>query len=160
MAFLKCETCGHLREVANQHLGKRVKCPLCQQVTSIQDTVALVQQLVQQITQLAAELVELKATLPPPPSPKENKGYAFANMSSSPALSDFDGVIQWFAAKQVKVKYDQKDVDIGGFFDEIAVKLGDNYDILKEVSDKIKWTQGKGYTKANFNLSSHSQQDD
>ncbi len=159
MAILKCEACGNLREVANQHLGKRVKCPSCQQVTSIQDTVALVQQLTQQITQLAAELVELKATLPPPPNPKGNKGYAFANMPSSPALSDFDGVIQWFAAKQIKVNYDQKDVDIGGFFDEIAVKLGDNYDILKEVSDKIKWTQGKGYTKASFNLSSHSQQD-
>lgn len=59
MAFLKCEACGHLREVANQHLFKKVKCPSCQQVTSVQDTVALVQQLVQQITQLAAELVEL-----------------------------------------------------------------------------------------------------
>ena len=159
MALLKCEACGHLREVANQHLGKKVKCPSCQQVTSIQDTVVLVQELTQQITQLAAELMELKATLPPLPSPKGDKGYAFANIPSSPALSDFDGVIQWFAAKQIKVNYDQKDVDIGGFFDEIAVKLGDNYDILKEVSDKIKWTQRKGYTKASFNLSSHSQKD-
>jgi phage FluMu protein Com len=159
MAVLKCEGCGHLREVANQHLGKKVKCPSCQQVNSIQDTVALVQQLAQQITQLTAELMELKTTLPPPPNPKGNKGYAFANLPSSPALNNFDGVIQWFATKQIKVNYDQKNVDISGFFDEVAVKLGDNYDILKEVSNKIKWTQAKGYTKASFNLTSHSQQD-
>jgi phage FluMu protein Com len=159
MALLKCEACGYLREVANQHLGKKVKCPSCQQVTSIQDTVALVQQLAQQLTQSTAELMELKATLPPPPSPKGEKGYAFANLPSSPALNNFDGVIQWFAAKQVKVNYDKKAVDISGFFDEVAVMLGDNYDILKAVSDKIKWTQAKGYTKASFNLASHSQQD-
>lgn len=72
-------------------------------MTSVQDTVALVQQLVQQLTPLAAELVELRSTLPPPPSPKKgNKGYAFANMPSSPALSNFDGVIQF------KVKYDSE----------------------------------------------------
>jgi len=160
MALLKCDACGHLREVANQYQDKKVKCPSCQQVTSVHNTVALVQQLLQQFNQLTTELLELKSNLPPPVNnSKAHQGYAFANMPSSPALRHFDGVIQWFAARNIEANYDQKDVDIGGFFDEIAVQLGDNYQILKEISNKIKQLQAKGYTKANFNLSTHSQRD-
>lgn len=40
MAIFRCNKCGHIREVENNYTGKSVKCPKCDQVTKIRDTVA------------------------------------------------------------------------------------------------------------------------
>jgi phage FluMu protein Com len=162
MAILACGHCGHLREVLKkEYIGKKVKCPSCQKVTLVHDTVALMTELLQETTRLNEELIKLKQRNPPTSDQQtqQQKGYAFANLSSSPLLENFQDVVQWFKAKQIEAKPDEKAMDISGFFDEIAVQLGDNWAILGEICHKIKGTQAKGYPNLVLNLSSHSQQE-
>lgn len=68
-------------------------------------------------------------------------------------------LIRWFQYKHISVKVNQKALDTKGFFDEIAMNLGEHYAILHEVSDKIKHIQSKGYTNVKLMLSKKSQQD-
>jgi phage FluMu protein Com len=70
MAILACEHCAHLREVLKkEYIGKKVKCPACQKVTLVHDTMALMTKLFQQNVRFNKELVKLKQQ-PPLPSDK------------------------------------------------------------------------------------------
>jgi hypothetical protein len=68
-------------------------------------------------------------------------------------------LIQWFQHKHIQVKVNQKALDTTGFFDEVAMNLGEHYAVLHEVSDKIKHIQSKGYTNVKLLLSKKSQQE-
>ena len=46
MAIFRCNKCGHLREVGNDYLGKSVKCPKCDQITTIHDTIPFIRALI------------------------------------------------------------------------------------------------------------------
>lgn len=159
MAIVKCAHCEFIREIDNQHEGKRTKCPACQTLLYVQNTVAFVTDLSQEISQLREEVSQLKQNvrLTCDEATKTKSGYAFANLSSSPIFENYNAVIQWFKAKQIKAEPNNEAMDISGFFDEIAVELGDNYAILGEVCAKIKHAQHK-YGKFTLNLAAHSQQ--
>ncbi len=140
MAILACGHCGHLCEILKkEYIGKKVKCPSCQQVILVHDTVDLVTELLQETFRLNEELIKLRQRNPPTSDKQtqQQKGYAFANLSSSPLLENFQEVVQWFKAKQIEAKPDERAMDISGFFDEIAVQLGDNWAILGEICHKI-----------------------
>lgn len=203
MAIFLCKHCGHAQLVDDKHLAKKPKCPKCQKIDQVQETVLLVKQLwreqsamrdnifklrqkvmlavktvsqtqaetlkVQQqnqdlkkaLSQTQAEILELRQKIPVASRTSDNnsKGYAFANLPASPVLSDVKDVIQWFKAKQIKVEYEEKDIDISGYFDEIAVQLGDNYQILKMVYENIKrgqQTKGKKAFRTHLNLASYN----
>ena len=49
--------------------------------------------------------------------------------------------------------------DTTGFFDEVAVQLGDHYGTLSLISDKIRYIQRKGYTTVKITLNKRSQKD-
>ncbi len=68
-------------------------------------------------------------------------------------------ILQWFQQKNIEVAANMNALDTTGFFDEVAVTLGDNYRILREVSDKIKYLQQKGYVNLKLMLSKKSQHD-
>ncbi|GAK60222.1 hypothetical protein Despr_0885 [Candidatus Vecturithrix granuli] len=68
-------------------------------------------------------------------------------------------LIQWFQHKHIQVKVNQKALDTTGFFDEVAMKLGEHYAILHEVTDKITHIQKKGYLNVKLILSKKSQQE-
>lgn len=172
MAIFICQKCMHIKEVANQALiGKTAKCPACQHPGQlIHDTQELLKALLEQSSQLQTEIAKLKQQVSltaKNQSPSKNNssdsivssGYAFANISASPELSDHQGVIQWFERQQIKVSYDEKTMDIAGFFDEIAVKLGDQYETFSFLLEKIKYHQRKGHKTLSLDLSSRSQQE-
>ncbi len=50
-------------------------------------------------------------------------------------------IVLWFNQKLIKVKVNEAAMDTSGFFDEIAVQLGDHYSILKDVYKPIKAQQ-------------------
>jgi len=188
VAIVQCLHCKFIREIGNQHEGKRAKCPLCQTPLYVQNSISLVTDLSGEISQLHEEILQLKqdarlardeaaklkktiqqirdetakgrknVQLPSDESTKTRSGYAFANLSSSPIFENYNDIIQWFKAKQITVTPNQAAMDISGFFDEVAVKLGDNYAILGELCEKIKRTQGH-HSYVMLNLTSRSQKD-
>jgi spore germination protein YaaH len=50
-------------------------------------------------------------------------------------------------------------VDTTGFFDEIALLLGNNFKTLSFVSNQIKYIQNKGYTNVKLELSKKNQKE-
>lgn len=171
MALFRCRQCGHLREVANEHVGKQAKCPQCQQVSPIYDTLAFVEKVIDRVVSLQKELAELRQTsgsydpLEIQIIDKQNDdSFSFEdidihNTTLLASQEQYAPIIDWFARKNIQASVDQKELDTTGFFDEIALELGNSYDVLGEINEKIKRTQKKGYTNTNFLLSQKSQKD-
>lgn len=53
----------------------------------------------------------------------------------------YEPIIQWLKQKNIQAEVDETAMDTSGFFDEVAVALGDNYEVLKIVSNIIKRRQ-------------------
>lgn len=71
----------------------------------------------------------------------------------------YSPILKWFNQKNIKAQINPAAVDTTGFFDEIAVALGDNYDLLKVVSNAIKRRQQAGRNKTYLDLSENSSQE-
>jgi len=86
-------------------------------------------------------------------------GYRFAHQETLPIKNDIPLLQQWFKQKNIKLSINEEKMDISGFFDEIAVELGDNYSLLADFHGKIKWHYRKNYSRLSFDLSKYSQQE-
>ena len=60
MAIFRCNKCGYLREVANEHIGKSAKCSQCQNVAGIHETTAFIEKIIEKYFTLQKELVNLR----------------------------------------------------------------------------------------------------
>lgn len=169
MALFRCNKCGHLREVASEHIGKSAKCPQCQHIAPIHDTVAFVEKILEKYFALQKELIKLQQTTnasdpleiqvidQPSGELFSLKDIDIHNTTELANDQQYQPIIEWFGAKKVTVKVNPKELDTTGFFDEMAVELGNNYEVLREVSEKIKRIQNKGYTNVHFQLAKKSQ---
>ena len=160
MALFRCNKCGHIREVGNDYVGKSVKCPECKQVTPIHDTVAFVNALVKKHLLQTKEVHELRRQL-------ESVDELDIQIVDDESIEDIDiyntkvltqsdryePILQWFDKRRIQVEVDQKAIDTTGFFDEIALSLGNNFEVLKFVSDQIRYIQNKGYTNVKLVVS-------
>lgn len=171
MALFRCKYCGHLREVGNEHIGKPAKCPKCQQVSPIHDTLVFVEKIIDRLFSLQKELAahrqsmnqsdQLDIQVIDNPN-EENFSLQDIDIHNTTILADeeqYAPIIDWFSQKKILASVDQRELDTTGFFDEIALELGNNYEVLGEISEKIKRTQKKGYTNTNFPLAQKSQKD-
>lgn len=160
MALFRCNKCGHLREVANGYIGKSVKCPKCKQVAPIHDTVAFVENVIDKYRLKNRELHQLQQQLAKAEvlesQVNDEQPFETVDIYNTTALTQqgqYTAIIDWFQERQIQVEVDQKAIDTTGFFDEIALSLGNQYDLLKEVTDKIKHIQRKGYANVKLQLS-------
>jgi hypothetical protein len=69
------------------------------------------------------------------------------NTTALAQSQQYEPIIQWFEQRRIQVEVNEKSIDTSGFFDEVALALGNDYNLLQEVSEKIKRIQNKGYTK-------------
>lgn len=174
MALFRCSKCGHLREVSNDYRGKSVKCPYCKNSSPIYDTVAFVTKVIEQFVIQKEELQQLRSQLKlQDQQAASTSAETSAEHESPQLLSDIDiyntaeltneqqyePIVKFFQERQIQVEVNEQALDTTGFFDEIAVQLGDNYNTLRLVSDKIKYIQRKGYTTVKLTLNKKSQKD-
>lgn len=165
MAILRCNHCGYLREVSQEHVGKTVKCPVCEQAAAIYDSVDFIKKLIDKYGGLLAKYRELEsaqnmlaAANVPKYLPKDEE-LDLHNTAVMTNSMQYKPVIQWFERKNIRVEVDHDALDTQGFFDEVAVELGDNFPVLQQVLDKIRKAQRNNYTSVVLNLSNHSQND-
>lgn len=166
MALFRCNKCGHLREVPNEYIGKSVKCPHCSQATPIYDTTVFVEKLLEKFLAQRNELQKLRQQC-------NTVQEIYDANTAQPSLADIDlfnttalaedgqfaPIVDWFRKKKIKIDIDSKHLDTTGFFDEVAVALGDNYERLKDIGEKIKRTQKKGYQNLSIPLAKKSQKE-
>ncbi len=165
MALFRCGKCAHLREVPAEHVGKTVKCPKCQQSVTIYDTLQFIEKLLEKYFIQAKALRELQQQLPKlsedSASPQAATFLDEIDIYHTEALKNdeqYRPILHWFEQRQIAVEVNHKAIDTTGFFDEISLALGANYDTLKEVVEQIKYVQRKGYIDVKLNLSKKSQE--
>ena len=166
MAIFRCSKCSHLREVPNNYIGKSVNCPRCKTVNQIHDTVGFLEKVIERYLLQYKELQDLRQQLDPAkPSdslPVEQQPLADIDIYNTTAMASsqqYEPILTWFQERQIQLDVNHQAIDTTGFFDEVAMQLGDHYEILKLVSDKIKYAQQKSYTNVSIPLSKKCQKD-
>lgn len=166
MAVFLCTKCGYVREVSTHHFGRSLNCPRCKQTGAIHDTVKVLEKLIGVCRTQSKELRALRAKLAPAESSEladvEKPPLADIDIHDTTALADprqFGPILAWFERRRMRLETNPRAVDTSGFFDEVAVQLGDRYEILKPVSDQIRYVQQKGYSNVKLTLSKSSQKE-
>jgi len=162
MAILLCNKCSYLREVSNDFVGKTVNCPVCKEPAPIHNSVALIKNVITKYQGLSGKYNALKL--------KANESKVecvesleddidLHNTSAMTNETQFKPIIDWFKNKNIILDIDTKTIDTQGFFDEVAVALGENYELLKNINDQIKKAQRKGYGSVSISISNYSQKE-
>ena len=72
---------------------------------------------------------------------------------------DYTMLNSWFNQRTMQVDIDSSLMDTRGFFDEVAITLGDNFDILNSVLDQMRYIQRKGYDTVKIPLDKKSKEE-
>jgi hypothetical protein len=156
MALIRCNKCGTLAEQAESVAGQNVPCPNCGALTPAYPTLFFVQKLLGRFFDAQREIARLKEA-------------SASSSTNQPVSSDLDEIdlsntdllanelqhgpiYDWFHKRQIKVQTNLGGVDTSGFFDEVAEKIGAQLPVLREVLDRIRWSQRKGHASTNINL--------
>ena len=160
MAIFLCNGCGHFLEVTNEFVGKSVNCPRCKKSNSVYDTVRLLKYLLGQYRAQHKAFQELREQLTPTDSMNSTvvaqQSFVDIDIHNTDALDDpqqYGPILEWLKQQNIQLDIDHQAIQTTGFFDEIAMQLGDQYDTLKLVSDNIKYIQQKGHTNVKLMLS-------
>lgn len=158
MALFRCNKCGHVREVGNDFIGKSVKCPKCNETAPIYNTITFIKALIKKYIIQGNQLKELQLdneqkldiqvvkSTPP-------EDIDIYNTTALAQYSQYSPIEKWFEKNQIQIEINQGANDTTGFFDEIALLIGNNFKTLKFASDHIKYIQNKGYTNVKLDLS-------
>jgi hypothetical protein len=92
------------------------------------------------------------AKIPPPDIDLANTDFLATELQHGP-------IYDWFHEKQIKVQANLRGVDTSGFFDEVAEVIGGNFEVLKEVLERIRWSQQKEHASATIHLEKKSPED-
>jgi hypothetical protein len=82
-----------------------------------------------------------------------------ANTDFLASESQHGPIVDWFQKRQIKIQANLRNVDTSGFFDEVAEAIGYNLPVLKEVLERIRWSQQKEYASATISLDRKSPAD-
>ena len=172
MAIFRCNKCGHIREVSNELTGRSVRCPKCKQPAPIHDAVTFVEKVLQRYMTVYKELQQLKQHIAQPEEltelseiytiPSKTLDLSDVDVHNTTAMTkrhQYEPILTWFQARDIQVEVDQKAIDTTGFFDEVAISLGENYKTLKKLLDQIKYVQRKGYSNVKLVLAKNSQKE-
>jgi hypothetical protein len=159
MAILRCNKCGHLEELPREATGTTLPCPRCQATGQAHDTVYFVSKALEKLFALQVEAVRLRASgVTGGPVTRGASAIAVADdfdLHNSAALStelQHGPVRDWFQRRHIRVRTNPRAVDTTGYFDEVAVAIGRDYGVLKEVVDRIRFAQLKGFAQATIHL--------
>ena len=159
MAIFRCNKCDHIREVGEDYLGKRVKCPECKNITQVYDTIAYVSTLLEKYREQKRTLEALQpdsSHQEPQSSESDDALFANVNLHNTTILAqekNLEPISEWFKKRQVETVFNPNAADTTGFFDEIALKLGDDFDALSYLVNQIKYVQAKGYKNVKLDVS-------
>jgi len=167
MAICRCNKCAHLEEQADGQIGATVVCPRCGSTTPVYPTLFFVGRLLDKYFDAQRELIRLKGAAGDALPQQAAKAVAVApadvidlsNTDTLASAKQHQPISEWFGRKQISVQVNAQAVDTTGFFDEVAISIGDNLPVLKEVLDRLRWAQQKGYSSTVVPLDQKSPQE-
>lgn len=165
MAIFRCNKCAYLAEMPADSAGTTANCPKCGHAERVYETTFFIKKLLEKYFALQASLKRTEAEADNRESGVEQAttpSLAGINLHNTDLIStdlQHGPIHDWFAAKNIQVRPNYKAVDTTGFFDEIAVELGKNYEIYKEIIDRIRAAQRKGQPGFYIQLAKKSQKE-
>jgi len=72
---------------------------------------------------------------------------------------DHQLIIDWYTKNNMSADIDLDSIDTKGFFDEVAITLGNNFHVLESVLEQIRYIQKKGYDTVKIVLDNKSKED-
>jgi len=163
MAILRCNKCAHIQEVNDEYIDKKAKCPKCQHVITIYNTVSFLKSVIQKYYDQNQKFNELEEKLLKLENLNqnviENNPIEDIDIYDTKVLTHSDRyypIIEWFQNRDIKVQINKDEIDTTGFFDEAALFIGKNYDTLKDVISQIKYIQSKSFDTVKVSLSQKS----
>lgn len=166
MAILRCNKCGHVAEAPTDRIGASIDCPACANPVQVYDTVLFVRKVLQQYFAQQDEIKRLRASQAPAATTSSQAvaaaPLATLDIHNTDQLASEEWhlqIVTWFQRRQIQVRPSLEAVNTTGFFDEIAVEIGDNYGLLGDVVEKIRWGQQKDVPHFSLKLGERSQKD-
>ena len=167
MAILRCNKCGLLAEQPDGQAGQNIACPKCNTPAAVYPTIFFIEKLLDKYFAAQRELIRLK------PASSVTASSGGSPQAATASLVDVDlgntdqlatelqhgPIYDWFRKKQIKVQANMRSVDTSGFFDEVAEAIGSNLELLKEVVERIRWSQQKEHSSTTIQLDKKSPQD-
>ena len=164
MAIIRCNKCSLLSEQPDNLAGQSIPCPKCGTEAPVYRTMFFIEKLLDKYFDAQRELIRLKSAAVP------EKASSPEPVTAMTAPSDIDlantdvlatelqhgPIYDWFHKKQIKVHANLRGVDTSGFFDEVAEAIGANLNGLKDVLERIRWSQQKEHASATINLDKKS----
>lgn len=167
MAIFRCNKCAHLEERPDGQQGESIACPKCGNTAPVYGTQFFVAKLLdkyfagqREISRLkalvdgVAEEVPVAATVP-----SALQEIDFFNTNTLASDAQHGPIYDWFKRKQITVQANMRGVDTTGFFDEVAMNIGSNLNLLSEVVERIRWAQQKEYSSTTISFDKKSTED-
>ena len=163
MALLRCNKCTLLAEQADTLAGQTLTCPKCGAPAKIYPTLYFVEQLLARYFDAQRELARLKASAPDvaatAPASAPASDIDLSNTTVLASDQQHQPIYDWFQKRQIKAEAEPDSVDTSGFYDEVAEAIGANLPVLKDVLERMRWSQNKGYASASISLANKSAED-
>jgi hypothetical protein len=165
MAIFRCNKCSLLQEQPERSVGTSLPCPKCGNPVDVYPTVFFVGKLLNKYFDSQREVARLRAATPGaagssaalPTLATPFDALDLANTDQLASDAQHRPIRDWFEAKLIGVQFNPRGVDTTGFFDEIAVALGENLPVLREVVDRIRWAQQKEFATTTIHLERKSE---
>lgn len=167
MAIFRCNKCGHLQEQPDGRLGETIPCPNCANQAPVYSAIYFIGKLLDKYFAAQREIARLQGRSDSNVD-VHSQASTVQNSLDEIDLSNTDQlaselqhgpIYDWFNRKQIKVVANMRGVDTTGFFDEVAVSIGHNLPVLKEVLERIRWAQQKEYSSVTIHLAKKSEED-
>lgn len=171
MGIFRCNKCGCMNEHDYESGMSEIACPKCTAPVKVYDTLFFVSKLLERYFSVNRELQALKQQEDggeenaQQDTGSENQNYnplAGVNLSETDILAtekQHEPIRQWFARANIVPMFNLQAVNMSGFFDEAAAKLGSNYQITKNMLGQISWAYSHNHTSISLDVGKMSQKD-
>ncbi len=163
MAIFRCNKCTHIQEVDNKYIDKKTKCPKCKHPIIIYNTINFSNILIKRYYDQNIQLKKLQKRIIKLENLNqeiiENNPIEDIDIHDTKVLMHeerYFPIVKWFQNRNVEVEIHKEAMDTTGFFDEGALFIGNNYDILKDIINQIKYVQSKNFDTVKVPLSKKS----
>lgn len=156
MPIYRCNKCGFVSEDAQTPVGSQAACGRCGTLSTVYGTVFFVEELVKRLASATRELNAFKQAVVSAPPPVELQP---ARTDSLASVGQHAALQQWFTAQKIEAQIDPANVDTSGFFDDAALRLGDNYALFGELIDRLRYAYRKSHGWVNLELARLPQKD-
>jgi hypothetical protein len=161
MAIIRCNKCALLQEQPDSLAGQSVPCPRCANPSTVYPVLFYIEKLVDKYFAAQKELVNLRTsigvattatTVPAAATPSRLADIDLGNTDQLASEVQHGPIYDWFHKRQIKVQANMRSVDTSGFFDEVAETIGANLSMLREVVERIRWSQQKEHASTLIHL--------